>query len=115
MSKWDKNLEDSRSGGKANTCFAEYHAHKIFPHVAIAPTLDRGDVDAGDLFQKRMNLPEEASSYEMDQFDPWQARHKKYRETDPDDPKRNAAFAISAEERSLRRAGEIFFQTFEKK
>ena len=103
MSKWDRNLEGSRSGGKAKKCFAEYHANKIFPHVAITPTLDGGDLDAGDLFRKRKYLPEEASSYEMDQFDQWQARHK------------NAAFAISAKERSLRRAGEIFFKHLKKK
>jgi hypothetical protein len=90
MSKFDKNLEDSRSGSKANKFFAEYHENKIFPYLTITPTLDREDLSAGDLFLKRKELLEGAHTYEMDKFDQWQATHKKYSEIDPEDPKLNS-------------------------
>lgn len=87
MTKFDKQLEDSRSGSKANKFFSEYHENGMTPYLTITPTLDREDLSADELFFKRKHLLETASAYEEDKFVDWKATHAKYRETDPDDPK----------------------------
>ena len=87
MTKFDKQLEDSRSGSKANKFFSEYHENDLYPYLTITPTLDREDLSADELFPKRRQLLESAPDYEKGKFADWQAMHDKYRETDPDDPK----------------------------
>ena len=87
MTKFDKQLEDSRSGSKANKFFSEYHENGMTPYLTITPTLDREDLSADELFLKRKHLLETATAYEEDKFVDWKATHAKYRETDPDDPK----------------------------
>ena len=90
MTKFDKQLEDSRSGSKANKFFSEYHENGIFPYLTITPTLDREDLGADELFLKRKHLLETATTCEEDKFAEWATTHAKYRETDPDDPKLNS-------------------------
>lgn len=86
MTKFDKQLEDSKSGSKANKFFSEYHENNIFPYTTITPTLDREDLDTDLLFQKRQQLLESAPAYEERRFAEWKEMHEKYRETDPNDP-----------------------------
>ena len=87
MTKFDKQLEDARSGSKANKFFSEYHENKLMPYLTITPTLDREDLVADELYQKRKELLLSATAYEEDKFAEWVATHAKYREIDPDDPK----------------------------
>jgi hypothetical protein len=86
MTKFDKQLEDSRSGIKANKFFAEYHENNLFPYLTITPTLASEDLDAEVLFQKRQQLLENSPSYEEKKFSDWNDMHEKFRETDPNDP-----------------------------
>ena len=86
MTKFDKQLEDSRSGIKANKFFAEYHKNNLFPYLTITPTLASEDLNAEVLFQKRQQLLENSPSYEEKKFSDWNDMHEKFRETDPNDP-----------------------------
>ena len=87
MTKFDKQLEDSRSGSKANKFFSEYHENSLFPYLTITPTLDREDLSPEELYGKRKSLLDSATSEEERRFAEWQVTHSKYRETDPEDPK----------------------------
>lgn len=87
MTKFDKQLEDSRSGSKANKFFFEYHENSLFPYLTITPTLDREDLSPEELYHKRKSLLDSATSEEERRFSEWLVTHSKYRETDPDDPK----------------------------
>jgi hypothetical protein len=86
MTKFDKQLEDSRSGSKANKFFSEYHQNQLFPYLTITPTLDREDLDTTELFMKRHQLLDASPAYEEGKFSDWMEMHHKYRETDPGDP-----------------------------
>ena len=87
MTKYDKNLEDSRTTNKANKFFSEYHELGIFPYVSITPTLDREDLQPDQLFLKRKDLLEGADSFEEEKFEGWISAHAKYREEDPENSK----------------------------
>lgn len=89
MTKFDKQLEDSRSGSKANNFFKEYHDNGLFPYLTITPTLTREDLSADLLYAERTNLLETATSREEEKFDEWRAMHAKNRELYPDDPQLN--------------------------
>mmetsp|Transcript_3279 Transcript_3279/g.8360 ORF Transcript_3279/g.8360 Transcript_3279/m.8360 type:complete len:817 (-) Transcript_3279:296-2746(-) len=89
MTKFDKNLEDSRSGSKANKFFSEYHDNGLFPYLTITPTLTREDLSADLLYAERLSLLESATSKEEERFGDWKAMHVKNREIYPDDPKLN--------------------------
>ena len=86
MTKYDKNLEDSRTTNKANKFFSEYHDLGIFPYVSITPTLDREDLQPDQLFLKRKQLLENATAYEEEKFEGWIAAHAEYRQDDPENP-----------------------------
>jgi hypothetical protein len=86
MTKFDKQLEDSRSGVKANNFFAEYHENNLFPYLTMTPTLASENLDAVVLFKERQQLLERAQSYEEKKFSDWKDMHVKFRETNPDDP-----------------------------
>lgn len=86
MTKFDKQLEDSRSGSKANKFFSEYHENNLFPYLTITPTLDREDLNTDELFRKRQQLLGSSPAYEEGKFSDWMEMHEKYRETDPGDP-----------------------------
>ena len=87
MTKFDKQLEESRSGSKANKFFSEYHDNGLFPYLTITPTLDREDLSPEKLYVERKQLLESATHEEERRFSDWKVTHAKYRETDPDDPK----------------------------
>ena len=95
MTKYDKNLEDSRTTSKANKFFSEYHELGIFPYVSITPTLDREDLEADQLFLKRKHLLEGADSYEEEKFEGWISEHAKRREEDPENPQLSPQIASS--------------------
>ena len=80
MTKFDKQLEDSRSGSKANKFFAEYHQNQLFPYLTITPTLDREDLATEELFLKRNQLLGSAPDYEEEKFSDWMEMHHKYRD-----------------------------------
>lgn len=86
MTKFDKQLEDSRSGIKANKFFSEYHENNLFPYLTITPTLASEDLDAEVLFMKRQQLLESSPSFEEKKFSDWKDMHEQFRETDPNDP-----------------------------
>jgi len=82
MTKFDKQLEDSRSGSKANKFFSEYHENNLFPYLTITPTLDREDLNTDELFWKRQQLLGSSPAYEEGKFSDWMEMHEKYRVTD---------------------------------
>ncbi len=86
MTKFDKQLEDSRSGSKANNFFKEFHENDIYPYLVITPTLPREDLPSVQLFEERKKLLQEATNKEAERFEDWQLGHDKFRETSPDDP-----------------------------
>lgn len=90
LTKFDKQLEDSRSGSKANKFFSEYHDNQIFPYLTITPTLANEDLTSDELYAERKKLLELATSKEEERFSDWKAMHSKYRETYPEDPKLNS-------------------------
>lgn len=89
MTKFDKQLEDSRSGSKANKFFSEYHENGLFPYLTITPTLANEDLTPDELYAERKNLLEIATSKEEEKFSDWKVMHSKYRETCPEDPRLN--------------------------
>jgi hypothetical protein len=91
MTKFDKQLDDAKSGSKANNFFAEYHENGIYPFLSITPTLVREDLDSTKLFLERKKLLEDATAYEEEKFERWVSLHAKNRETDPDDPRLSPA------------------------
>lgn len=93
MTKYDKNLEDSRTTNKANKFFSEYHDLGIFPYVSITPTLDREDLEPDQLFLKRKELLENATAYEQEKFQGWISAHAKFREEDPENAKLSSEIA----------------------
>ena len=78
MTKFDKQLEDSRSGGKANNFFREFHDNKCFPHLVITPTLAKEDLPPAELFQKRKELLDTADEYELSRFVAWRQGHRSF-------------------------------------
>jgi hypothetical protein len=53
MTKFDKQILDSRTGSKANKFFDEFRANNITPHLVITPTLPKEDLPLADLFKER--------------------------------------------------------------
>ena len=78
MTKFDKQLEDSRTGGKANNFFREFHENKCFPHLVITPTLPKEDLPPAELFKGRTELLEMAEEYEMSRFVSWRQGHRSF-------------------------------------
>lgn len=76
MTKFDKQLEDSRTGGKANKFFEEYFNNGIYPHLVITPTLEKEDLPAEQLFEKRAELLAKADEGEMQRFGAWRQGHR---------------------------------------
>jgi hypothetical protein len=80
MTKYDKQLEDSRSAGKANIFFKEFHENKCYPHLVITPTLAKENLPAEELYEKRKELLEGADSYEKKRFAAWRQGHDLFRQ-----------------------------------
>lgn len=76
MTKFDKQLEDSRTGSKANAFFREFFDNVCFPHLIMTPTLKRENLPTEKLFEERLRLLQEADEYEDNRFDLWQEGHE---------------------------------------
>jgi len=85
MTKFDKQLEDSRTGSKANNFLKEYRANNIYPHLVITPTLEKEDIPTKDLFDKRQKLINSASTFEDERFGQWLEGHETFFQNDPGD------------------------------
>jgi hypothetical protein len=71
MTKFDKQLNDSRTGSKANNFFKEFHENKFFPHLVITPTLAKEDLPPQKLYEARQKLLTTADEDEKAQFQGW--------------------------------------------
>lgn len=80
MTKFDKQLEDSRTGSKANKFFHEFHLNKCFPHLVITPTLPMEDLPPHELYNARHELLLSADQYERGRFSVWQDGHAVFHE-----------------------------------
>eukprot|EP00594_Rhizosolenia_setigera_P012700 CAMPEP_0178970736 /NCGR_PEP_ID=MMETSP0789-20121207/19783_1 /TAXON_ID=3005 /ORGANISM="Rhizosolenia setigera, Strain CCMP 1694" /LENGTH=281 /DNA_ID=CAMNT_0020657425 /DNA_START=717 /DNA_END=1559 /DNA_ORIENTATION=+ len=85
MTKFDKQLEDSRTGSKANKFFLDFVDNGIVPHLVITPTLPKEDLPLPELFKERRELIDSATTKEKHKFDEWKTAHRKFLETNPDD------------------------------
>jgi len=85
MTKFDKQLEDARSGSKANKFFKEFHDNNLYPHLIITPTLPKEDLPADKLLIERRKLLQDAHGNEMERFEDWRLGHERFRETCPED------------------------------
>ena len=79
MTKFDKQMEDSRTANKANTFFAYFLENDIVPHLVITPTLENEDLPPNELFQKRNELLAASNDYERDRFRSWFKQHDAFR------------------------------------
>ena len=84
MTKFDKQLHDSRTSSKANNFFKEFHENKCFPHLAITPTLAKEDLPSKELFKARKDLIESSNSYEKERFNIWLQEHQTFRDSHND-------------------------------
>lgn len=82
MTKFDKQMDDTRTGNKANSFFADYMKEGIFPHLVVTPTLPREDLEPSKLFKKRTELLATSNSYERNRFDQWLNQHERCRSGD---------------------------------
>ena len=89
MTKFDKQLEDSRTGSKANKFFQEFQNNQCIPHLVITPTLPKEDLECERLFADRNQLLEKADKHEKMKFDLWLEGHEQFRESDPQDGELN--------------------------
>jgi len=80
MTKFDKQLEDSRTASKANNFFKEFHANKCYPHLVITPTLAKEDLEPAELFKARRNLLDTADKKEKERFLAWRDGHQQFLE-----------------------------------
>lgn len=85
MTKFDKQLEDTRTGSTANNFFSKFHDNGCFPHLAITPTLPKEDLPAEELFQARLELLHSADKVEMERFTAWHDGHERFRQEHPFD------------------------------
>lgn len=83
MTKFDKQMDDARTGSKANAFFKEFFRNGCFPHLIITPTLDKEDLPSDVLFEKRNKLIQDADEYEKDKFERWQEGHERFRTESP--------------------------------
>jgi hypothetical protein len=88
MTKFDKQLEDSRTASKANAFFREFEGNSCMPHLVITPTLPKEDLPTKELFEARRQLLDSADRLEKDRFADWLSGHEKFRQENPDDDER---------------------------
>lgn len=75
MTKFDKQLQDSRTGSKANNFFKEFHNNKCFPHLIMTPTLPKEDLPPEELFKARQELLDSSDIKEKERFAGWHEGH----------------------------------------
>jgi len=80
MTKFDKQMEDSRTANKANNFFSEFVNNGIYPHLVVTPTLEREDLPSKELFQKRNELLAKSNDVESALFNGWLQRHQNFRD-----------------------------------
>ena len=85
MTKFDKQLEDSRTGSKANKFFSEFLDNMCFPHLVITPTLPKEDLPAEELYKARLGLLCTSDSFETDRFTVWRDGHDRFLGENPTD------------------------------
>jgi Dynamin family len=85
MTKFDKQLEDARTGSKANHFFNMFHECGCFPHLVITPTLPKEDLPPAELYEARLELLLSADKVESERFLSWRQGHDQYRQQDPSD------------------------------
>ena len=85
MTKFDKQLEDSRTGSKANNFFHMFHECGCYPHLVITPTLPKEDLPPDELYKARLELLHSADAEEQARFLEWRSGHKRYQQQDPTD------------------------------
>jgi hypothetical protein len=71
MAKFDKQLNSSRTGSKANNFFKVFHKNKCFPHLVITQTLAKEDLPPQKLYEARQKLLTTADIDERTQFRGW--------------------------------------------
>lgn len=81
MTKFDKQLDDSRSGSKANNFFREFLDNGCIPHLVITPTLDKEDLPPEQLFGARRQLLATAPQKEDQKFKEWLLGHENFLQT----------------------------------
>ena len=85
MTKFDKQLADSRSGSKANKFFREFLDNGIHPHLIITPTLPKEDLPQDQLLKERQKLLDTSTEKEDHIFENWLLEHDRFLESDPMD------------------------------
>jgi Dynamin family len=85
MTKFDKQLEDSRTGSKANNFFGKFHDNGCFPHLVITPTLPKEDLPPVELFEARLDLLHSSDKVEKERFAAWRDGHERFRQENPSD------------------------------
>ena len=85
MTKFDKQLEDSRTGSKANKFFKEFLENSCIPFLTITPTLPKEDLDADELFLERRMLLDSADRFERDKFKSWKEQQDMFKEMNSDE------------------------------
>eukprot|EP00979_Chaetoceros_neogracilis_P011309 scaffold2751_cov154-Chaetoceros_neogracile.AAC.3 len=94
MTKFDKQLTDSRSGSKANKFFKEFLDNGIQPHLVITPTLPKEDLLPDQLLVERQELLNSATEKEDQTFQNWLLDHDRFLESNPDDELLNRKIKI---------------------
>lgn len=80
MTKFDKQLEDSRTASKANNFFKEFHSNQCFPYLVITPTLRKEDIPTAELYKARKELLALANAQEKDRFNSWLSEHESFQQ-----------------------------------
>jgi hypothetical protein len=86
MTKFDKQLEDSRAASKANAFFREFHQNACFPFLVITPTLPKENLPSAELYEARKALLTEANVRELSRFQDWHDCHTQYHNEHGDEP-----------------------------
>jgi len=82
MTKFDKQVQDSRTANKANSFFNEFVKVKVFPHLVVTPTWERKDLGSTELFQKRNENLAKSSDCESRCFVSWLEQHEQFRKSE---------------------------------
>jgi len=85
MTKFDKQMEDSRTGSKANNFFREFISNKCVPHLVMTPTLEKEELPPKELFEKRQALMASAEDFEAERFTNWLDGHAQFLQVDATD------------------------------
>ena len=105
MTKFDKQLEDSRAASKANAFFKEFHQNACFPYLVITPTLPKENLPPAELYEARKVLLAESNVRELSRFQDWHDSHTQYHNEHGDealDPKISENIGFSTAKKKMR-------------